>query len=924
MASQSEYALEEELVGQLAKQGWSRIAFEDMEHFETNFRSQLQVHNKKVFADEPLSDAEFRRILAHIKDRGVFESAMLLREPSHTLSRDNGTTVHYSLFNEKEWCKNNFQVAQQVETTGDTWQYRYDVTLLVNGLPLVQVELKRRGVPTNKAFNQIARYQQDNGYKGLFNFVQFFVVSNGVNTRYFANSDKPLENKFAFRWTDEKNNQYESLADFASKFFDRCWTAKMVARYMVVQESDRKLIIMRPYQVYGTERMVARAMDTGNNGFIWHTTGSGKTLTSFKVSQLLASLGKFTKVFFLVDRRDLNKQTVDEFQRFDSNFTSSNGNTYELVKNIKSRHVDQRLIVTTIQKLDKALKSDRHAKVMDELRDESVAFIVDECHRTQFGDMQRLIRSHFRKSQHFGFTGTPRLPDNRSLDGRTTADVFGECIHTYLLKSSIGDKNTLPFSVEYVQTMELKGDIEDGNREFSSVEKDEALHSPERIKIVVQDIIDDRRRKSRNKQFNAMLTVDSVKSVATYMDAFKRASEGLPEEKRLVVATVYSFDANEALGTGERHPRVHLERYIKEYNERFNTSFSTTDTARYNNDVQDKFKKGLIDILVVVDMMLTGFDSKILNTLYVDRNFEHHSLMQAYSRTNRIHNAAKPVGHIRCYRNLKEKTDEAIRLFSNVDNVNDVLALPFEERKERYEAAVEKLKEIAGKPSDVLRMESEAEKHEFVLAFRDFVRELRKFETFAEFNHDDYDVGEQEIEDYRSHYLDIKHETDAMGETTSVLGDIDFRLEEVLVDVVNVDYIFRLLADLDVRDKASVDRVRKMVDQNGTNNLRQKIELLLAFLDEVVPTLPDDANALDSYERYADEKTREIAAKRSADFGISPKVFLSILDKYRFEKKFDHNVFDKECSLGFMDRLRRKPEFKELIVSLSEVLDTDD
>lgn len=922
MSYQSELQLENNMIVQLENQGWKRIVLEDYDALEINFREQFNRFNRRVLNGTPLSDDEFRAVRAHISNRGVFESAKILRD-AQLLTRDDGTVIHYSLFNTKEWCKNRFQVAQQVKTTGDKWNNRYDVTLLINGLPLIQIELKRNGVEINEAFNQICRYKRDNAYKGLFNFIQFFIVSNGVHTRYFANDEKELSSSFAFKWTDEENNQYKSLSDFTSHFLDKCWSAKMIARYMVVQETDRRLIIMRPYQVYGTERMVSRALDTANNGFIWHTTGSGKTLTSFKVSQILAEHGKFKKVFFLVDRRDLNKQTSEEFNQFKADSISTSENTAALVASIKSDHVEERLILTTIQKLDKALKNPRYAKVMESLKDEKVAFVIDECHRSQYGDMQKLIRERFGNAQYLGFTGTPLFKENCSASEKTTTDVFGDCLHTYLLKDGIRDKNTLAFSVEYVNTITAKENIENPDLEVEGIITNEVWHSPLRIDKIVEDILLDRKRKSRSRQFNAMLTVDSVNTVALYMDSFNRAQTPLEDEQKLTVATVYSYMDNMEVGAGETDAKDNLSTYIDEYNEKFGTHHSLGEVQRYNSDVAERFKKGQIDILLVVNMMLTGFDSKILNTLYVDRNFEHHSLVQAYSRTNRVYDGPKQVGHIRCYRNLKEKTDEAVKLFSNVKNAEEVLSKPYSVQKVEFENAIDSFLKKYPNPDDLFDIESETEKRDFVISFREFAKMLRRIETFSEFRYEDFKIDQQTIKVFESHYIDFRVKAKE-AEGVSILNDIDFQMEQVLTDKINVDYIFRLLAELDVKDKAEVKKLRDMVEDEGTDKLRKKRDLLLDFIDSVVPTLHRGSNVMDEYQQYVDEKTRAEIEKRASEFGVSLEMMLAIVSTHRFQGKFDGKLFIRNAKLSAKEKMKKLKELKTFVQGLSERFETEE
>lgn len=921
LSYQSELQLENELIDQLKNQGWERIALADYAELEDNFRKQFNLFNQKVLDGSPLSDDEFRTVLAQIKDRGVFESAKLLRD-SQLLTRDDGTTIHYSLFNAKEWCHNNFQVTSQVKTEGNKWKTRYDVTLLINGLPVIQVELKRSGIEITEAFNQIKRYHRDRAYGGLFNFIQFFIISNGIYTRYFANDEKELDDSYSFKWTDEKNNQYKSLSEFASHFLDKCWSAKMISRYMVLQETDKRLIIMRPYQVYGVEKMVDAAFNTANNGFIWHTTGSGKTLTSFKVSQLLAEQGKFKKVFFLVDRRDLNKQTAEEFNHFKKDSVATNSNTNELVKSIKSNLVEDRLILTTIQKFNKALTNPRYAAAMQKLKNEKVAFVIDECHRTQFGEMQRVIRSHYTKAQHFGFTGTPRFAENQSQDGKTTVDIFGNCLHTYLLKDGIRDRNTLAFSVEYVNTLTVKEEIENPDWEVKGLVTDEVWHDPTRVEKISEDILADRKRKSHGK-FNAMLTVDSVKAVGLYMKALEEAQKELDDDEKLTIATVYSVDENIEVGEGLEHPKWAMDRYIKEYNIRFGSNFSVPEISRYNGDVADRFKKGQIDLLIVVDMMLTGFDSRILNTLYVDRTFEHHSLIQAYSRTNRIFGKAKQVGHIRCYRNLKEKTDDAVKLFSNVENANEVLALPYAQQKVRFETAIATFKTKYPDPNDLHDIESEDQKKDFVLSFRDFAKELRKIETFSEFQWNHFDMDEQTVKVFQTHYLELRTEAQE-GDKASILNDIDFQIEMVLANTINVDYIYRLLAQLDVKDDESVKKLRDIVKSEGTDKLRKKRDLLLDFIDTVVPGLNEDANIMEEYLAFLDTETQKEVSAKSAAFGITTETLIAIASIYRFQRKFDGKFYDNETNLTFPARLDKKKELKEFVATLSERYETED
>ena len=446
---ESEARLEDRMIDQLVKQGYSKVVINDVNELEQNFREQVNIHNKIELKGKNLSDKEFERLMVKISGKGVFQSAKELRQ-KQDIQRDDGSIVYIELFNTKDWCKNIFQVTHQTTVEGK-YTNRYDVTILINGLPLVQVELKRRGIDIKEAFNQIKRYKR-HSYQGLYKFIQLFVISNGVETKYFANGDQELNYGFTFYWTDINNDRINNLEQFCVFFLDRCHIGKMIARYMIVNETEKILMVMRPYQVYAVENIVSRALDTSNNGYVWHTTGSGKTITSFKTSQLLANEESIKKVFFLIDRKDLDSQTVEEFNKFEKDCVDTTDNVATLIKQIED--INSRLIVTTIQKLSRLLKSEKYEKRMDKYREEKVVFIIDECHRSQFGEMHTAINRHFKYAQYFGFTGTPRLIENKSQDGRTTADIFDKCLHHYLIKDAIHDGNVLGFSVEYIKTFD--------------------------------------------------------------------------------------------------------------------------------------------------------------------------------------------------------------------------------------------------------------------------------------------------------------------------------------------------------------------------------------------------------------------------------------------------------------------------------------
>ena len=744
MSYQSEAQLEENLIKQLVNQGFNKVKIANEQELKNNFRNELFEHNKSKLNNEPFTDKEFERILRHIEGKSVFQSAMILRD-KFILEREDGSEVYIEFFDSKNYSKNRFQVTNQTTVVGKRVN-RYDVTLLINGLPLVQIELKRRGLDFKEAFNQIKRYKKESINKGLYKYIQIFVVSNGVDTKYFANSDKEIIFSQTFFWSDEENKRISNIKDFTESFLDKSFLSKIISRYMITNETDKLLMVMRPYQIYAVESLIKRAFETNNNGFIWHTTGSGKTLTSFKASQILSKEPKIKKVFFLVDRKDLDSQTIAEFNKFEPDSVDTTDKTDTLVKQIKD--INKPLIVTTIQKMANAIKNDKYSKIMNDYKDEKVIFIIDECHRSQFGDMHKAINKHFKNAQYFGFTGTPRFFENRSQEGRVTADLFEKCLHTYLIKDAIKDGNVLGFSVEYMKTFD--GDFDENDDEkVKAIDKEEVFMADERIDLVANNIISIHNAKTKNKKYTAIFTVQSIPMLIKYYDRFKEINHDLK------IAGIFSFGANEDSEAREEHSRDSLERMITDYNKMFDTNYSTDTFQSYFSDVSKKVKTAKIDILIVVNMFLTGFDSKTLNTLYVDKNLKYHDLVQAYSRTNRVEEDTKPYGSIVCYRNLKKNTDDALCLFSQTDNTDVVLMESYEYYLSLWHTHLKKLYALTENPEDVDSLESEEDKKKFILAFRDLTKVLTKLNTFTEFefNKDTLGMSEQSYQDFKSKYL---------------------------------------------------------------------------------------------------------------------------------------------------------------------------
>ena len=919
MGYQSEYGLEENVVKQLQDLGYERVSLRNETQLKENFRRILNERNADKLEGTPISDSEFKRIMIDISDKSVFESAQILRD-KYVLERDDETKVYLSLMNIKKWCQNTFQVTNQV-SVNDTHKSRYDVTVLINGLPLVQIELKRSGVAITEAFNQIERYRRQN-YTGLFRFIQMFVVSNKMETRYYANSDQKIMKSHMFYWSDEKNERINVLKDFIESFLEPCHIAKMISRYMIINETDKILMALRPYQVYAVEALLNRAIETNNNGYIWHTTGSGKTLTSFKASQILAQEPDIKKVIFLVDRKDLDGQTLGEFNKFESDSVDRTFNTKKLLKQMADP--TRKLIITTIQKMDNAIKSEH--PVMERYKEDKVVFIIDECHRTQFGSMHRIIRQHFGNAQYFGFTGTPRFEENASQDGRATADIFGECLHHYLIKDAIRDGNVLGFSVEYMNTFDRSEKIiEDGY--VNKINEAEIWMADERVQKVAEHIIANHNKKTRDQMYTGMLTVQSIPMAIQYYRVFQKLKkQGV---HNFNVTTIFSYQDNEAIDDtmDEQTRRDILEGIIQTYNETFDKNFSTDTFDGYFNDVSNRVKKGLpdqkLDILIVVDMFLTGFDSKKLNTLYVDRNLQHHTLIQAYSRTNRVEEPTKPYGNIVAYRNLKEKTDEAIELFSKTDNTDTVLSLSFQAYLTKFKQALIELFELAETPQAVDQLEREEDQRDFVIAYRELAKHMQKLKTFDEFAFDKETLGidEQTYEDYKGKYLDIYDKVMRPDKETlegeSILDNIDFNIEILRNDLINVQYILDLLNQIDLSDteqqEKDIKEIRKVLDKADDDQLRLKSDLIRTFLDKVVPNLNEGDSIDDAYYNYESKVKVGELEQFSEETDYPLELLKSLVKEFEFSGHLNNNLIEEGVSGGLLIRTKKIKRVKSFI-----------
>lgn len=850
MPVQSEAALENGLIDTLQKMNYEYVHIEEEKNLSANFKRQLEKHNKKKLEElgrTEFTESEFEKILIYLEGGTRFEKAKKLRD-LFPLELESGERLWVEFLNRTHWCQNEFQVSNQITVEGRK-KCRYDVTILINGLPLVQIELKRRGVELKQAYNQIQRYHKTS-FHGLFDYIQLFVISNGVNTRYFANNPNSGY-KFTFNWTDAANVPFNDLEKFATVFFDKCTLGKIIDKYIVLHEGDKCLMVLRPYQFYAVEKILDRVENSNENGYIWHTTGAGKTLTSFKAAQLVSELDDVDKVMFVVDRHDLDTLTQAEYEAFEPGAVDSTDNTDELVKRL---HSNSKIIITTIQKLNAAVSKQWYSSRIEEIRHSRIVMIFDECHRSHFGDCHKNIVKFFDNTQIFGFTGTPIFVEN-AVDGHTTKEIFGNCLHKYLIKDAIADENVLGFLVEYYH----------GNEDVDNADQD-------RMTEIAKFILNNFNKSTFDGEFDALFAVQSVPMLIRYYKIFK----GL--NPKIKIGAVFTYAANSSqddeqtgMNTGgfasdSTGDADELQAIMDDYNNMYGTSFTTENFRAYYDDINLRMKKKKadmkpLDLCLVVGMFLTGFDSKKLNTLYVDKNMEYHGLLQAFSRTNRVLNEKKRFGKVVCFRDLKSKVDEAIKLFSNGTPLEDIVRKPFDEVKRDYQELTKDFLEHYPEPHFVDYLQSENDKKQFILAFRDIIKKHAEIQIYNEFEKEANDLGmtEQQFMDFRSKYLDIydsfaakpteqpsayKAQEDESGmaaepdpseDDATGLGDIDFCLELLHSDIINVAYILELIADLNPYSEDYEERRKHIIDTMIKDaELRSKAKLIDGFIQKNV------------------------------------------------------------------------------------------
>ena len=926
----SEKELEENLLKQLSDQGYEIVDVKDEESLLENFRKQLEKFNNIKFSNE-----EFTKILTHLAGGSIFEKSKKLRD-KFELPKENGK-IEYIKFIDKENMENNiFQVTNQITIKG-LYENRYDVTILVNGLPLVQIELKKKTVQLKKAFHQVQRYQRHSySYKALFQYIQIFVISNEENTRYFSNNNE-LNYAFTFSWADEYNLKKNRLTDFAATFLDKKHLGNMLTKYIVTNETMKALMILRPYQYYAVEKIIDRVKNYPNrNGYIWHTTGSGKTLTSFKASQILSSLNGIDKVIFCVDRKDLDYQTSKEFNAFSKGSVGDVNNTGQFVDQMISSNYN--IIVTTIQKLNNAISKPYYLKQMETIKDKRIVFIFDECHRTQFGETHAKINEFFTNKQFFGFTGTPIFADN-AIKYRTTKDLFDDCLHKYTIKEAIDDENVLGFSVEYYSTFNLKdkegNDLSPDEMIENGIDTKEVFSNRQRLEKIVDFILEHHNSKTSNREYQSIFAISDINTLIEYYKIFKEKGTNLK------IASIFTYEANSDLANDEgtfevegnecKHPREYLDEMVADYNKMFGDNFNLNQENGFNSyfvDISKKIKERKIDILLVVNMFLTGFDSKYLNTLYVDKNLKYHGLIQAYSRTNRILNVNKQHGNIVCFRNLKKRTDEAIKLFSDENAVETVLMKDYSEYIGIINQYIEKLRDLADTSEDVDRLETEDNKLNFIEIFKNILRVLNRLETFSNFDFEDLDISKDEFESFKSKYVDM-YDTlvgsrGSDGTKTSIIDEVDFEIELLKKDSINVAYIVSLLKNLDSNQASfakDVEFILKTMESSPV--LRNKKELLERFIKEnrEILTFESKEDIEDGLAEFLKKEKEKAIQDMIVEEELKAESVNNIIEKCEFTSRTAdyedvRNSFIKKPSI-----LKLKPRIETIQHKIENILD---
>ena len=891
-----------------------------------NFRYILEQNNKDRLDGEPLSDQEFEQVKNQLQFSSFYKAGeWLVGENGKVqvhVQRDT-KRLHLVVMNHEHIAGGSsvYEIINQYSALNTdensnmpARDRRFDVTLLINGLPMIHIELKNKQHSYMDGFRQIKKYIGEGKFTGIFSAVQMFVISNGVNTKYFsAASDMELNEKFVSGWLDQENNPVSDYIDFAKSVLSIPQAHEMIARYTVLDKDAKRLILLRPYQIHAIEA-VREASKNGKSGFIWHTTGSGKTLTSYKTTRnLLMDIPSIDKAIFLIDRKDLDTQTTMAFQAYANNDlidVDETDNVNDLKKKLKS--ADRQVIVTTIQKMANAVKNPKYAAVMDAYKNKKVVFIIDECHRSQFGKMHGQIKKHFERANYIGFTGTPIFEKNKGADGRTTADVFyagdklDSCLHRYMIKDAIADGNVLRFSVEYQRTIfarnlakgidpEQLDDPEYCKRH--KIDMEPLYHDDERIASIAKHIFEHHEQHVHPQgkdTYTALFAVDSIPTLGKYYDAFQKLNETVPAEKQQKIAAIFSYQANEDMDDGaDEHSQELLERCIQDYNAMYGTAFGIDTFDPYRKDIAKRLKQKVlpqVDILIVVNMYLTGLDAKSFNTLYLHKKLVWHSLVQAYSRTNRIDKVTKQFGQIVTYRNIKKWQDEALTLFSGDGDPNEYLLEDYAYYLNQWMNQNVILRKITPDVEAAGQLQSEDEIRMFIMAFRALAKTLATLKTFSKFDWADLGavMDENEYEGFKSWYLYYKDQTVNPNPKVPVPVDVDFDIELVRTDRINVVYILNLLKNAKTHTKTEeekqqdVDLILREIERSDNESLRLKKEVMRQFILTRFYDLPENADVMEAFNQFEKEQMQADMEEFAFDNQIDYKIVSDLVSAYTF------------------------------------------
>lgn len=934
MKIEFESDLENNLIEKLKNLGYEYIKIKNNNDLKVNLKKQIEKLN-----NIKLSFEDFNQIYNHLNKGDIFQRAIILREETN-FKLNNGLIIKF--FN-KKFCKNHFQIANQIRVDNIKIQ-RYDITLFINGFPLVQIELKKRGINLEEAFRQCHRYKMN--FSEMFKYIQIFIISNGFETKYFATNNENENHagnsyKFSFNWTDDENNLINSLLNnenkkesFSNAFLNPFNLFNIIFKYMVIEKGTKEIKVLRPYQFYAVNNILEKVKNNSGGGYIWHTTGSGKTLTSFKTVQLIRDeISEVKKILFVVDRNDLDSQTTDQFNNF-SQITGdikSVKNTKELKKDLFNGH--REIIITTIQKLNKLLNEDDEFIKNNPLKNERIVIIFDEAHRSQSGEISANISNYFNKLQMFGFTGTPIFELNK-LNNRTTEEVFGKELHHYTIYNAINDKNVLQFSIEYFKTFDLKSNnlkLDHSNQiiENKKLDKEGIWNSPKRIELITKKIFEIHNEKTHKKRFNALFTVSSINILLKYYDQFKQINQTLPLEKQLRVYAIFSRN-DENKSNSKISNDQELKKIIEDFN--FNNKKkidleNETWYKTYQTKLLDTFKKEEIDIIIVVNMLTTGFDSKLLNTIYIDKNLQYHSLIQTFSRSNRIYNDLKDTGQIISFRPIKKNVEEAIKLFADENAVGIVLKESYDVYLEKFNKLIDELNEKYQNYDQIISLTNTSDKINFIEKFKEIISNYNMLKSFTSFKNSDLKINRQSFDQLKNTYLNYYKEQREDKEKISGLDEINFKIELLEYEKIDCLYIERCLKNINKKYKNKKDYIIELT-KLGENLQRSQypqklIDLVIEFINEIIENMRTNNKiinlTIDDLIKNLEEKRITMFKKLILNEDLIQEHIYNVIRKYQINETIDKRELRKSIQLRGKEKIKKQYQINEQIIDIFNI-----